>query len=200
MLAKNTVQTASQWLYKHDADISVSEGSFIIDTSAMRDEAYDHDLLSVLVLKTPLYGRHIKNASIDGGAQITAYWEDEYGYGYLMIGHERAPMGRLPKGVYTLNAEFGKDTMESFVDLSASTFNVHSYSYSSHSASITLELYGTQDIRIKLPFEPGSVESNGSADSSGITIRGWNYDRGYLTINASARDIQGETGRIIIAE
>jgi len=196
MLAKNTAQVASQWLYRHDAQISGSGGTFTIDTRAMRNEAYHYGLLSVLVLKTPLFGKHIRRASIDGGAQITAYWEDNYDYGYLMIGHEKAPMGRLPKGVYTLRAEYGEETMESFINLTESTFNVYSYSYTADSASLALELYGTQDISIKLPFFPGHVESQ----SPGISVNNWAYDDGFLSINATGLDIQGETGKITIAK
>jgi len=196
MLAKNTAQTASQWFYTRKASISGNRGTYVIDTAGIPDGAYTNNLLSVLVLKTPLYGRHISAASITGGAEITGYWEDDYGYGYLMIGHESNTMGRLSQGSYTLQVQLGRDFMETYVDLTESTCNVFSFQHTLSSAEISLVLYGTQDIRIKIPFVPRKVES----ESSGIIINSWNYDAGFIAVSASGEDIQGESGRIFITK
>jgi hypothetical protein len=194
MLAKNTAQCASQWLYHQDTMVRGTDGKYTIDNTGMRNDAYTYDLLSTLTLKIPLNGKHLQSTSINNGAQLTGYWEDEYGYGYLMLGHETNPMGRLDKTVYTLNATLGTDYLTSYPDLKTATFNVFSYSYTATQARLVVEMYGRQTSKIKLPFTPNSV----SSDNPDLVINTWDYNTGFIYIDLAGLDIQGETGAIII--
>lgn len=209
-LPKNTEQCSSQWLYKQHASISGLNGTYVIDNTAMVDDAYTYNLIGNLVLKTPLEpGEHIQSASIDGGAEIVGYYEqtvrnpadvnnaaDEKRYGYLIIGHKTNPMGRLSKEVYTVNAELGPGYMEGYVDQTHTTYNVRSFNYTAASARIDLIMYGTQTVKVKLPFIPSGANSNNPK----LTIESavYNAGTGLYEIEVKGVDIQGEKGVITI--
>ncbi len=199
-LARNTEQNASQWLYMQDTPIAyLGDGkTFTIDTTGMANDAYTYDLLGTMVLKTPLNGLHISKASItaqDPGnhPQITGYYEDDYGYGYLEIADNGNEMGRLNKDVYTLECVLGETYMPSYVDLTKGTYNVYALNVASNSADVTLKMYGTQDVKIKLPFKPGSKPKS---DNANLKVNSYEYSDGFLTMNITGKNIQGETGKI----
>ncbi len=198
-LPKNTAQAYSQFLYREYATINDTGGTVTVDNTGMVDDAYTNDLLGTLVLKTALSGEHVSAAAIDKGAEVVGYYEDGYGYGYLVIGHGSNPMGRLSKDTYTVSYTLSPDAMPTCVDLTDATFNVFSFAASAETASLTVEMYGTQDIVVRLDaFEPAWV----GWDSPGLTVNSWDWNasQGTLTVNATGTDIQGETGRLTIAD
>lgn len=195
MLGKNTAQISSQWLYRHYASISGSNGTYTINNGGMPADAYNYDLLGNLVLKTPLApGQHIQSASIDGGARIVGYYEDTFGYAYLVIGHSTNAMGRLSKTAYTLSSSLGRGYMRAYVDMTASTFNVFSFQSTSASAALKLEMYGIQTVKVRLPFTPSSVSSS----NPNLQIRNWSYNAPFLSMSVAGKNIQGEVGTITI--
>jgi hypothetical protein len=201
MLGKNTAQVASQWLYRRYAALNGSEGTYTIDNTGMVEDAYTFDLLGNLVLKTPLAsGEHVQRVSIDHDAQVVGYYEDARGsstsggYGYLVLGHADNPMGRLERAVYTLRSTLGSAYMPAYVDLAGATFNVFSFECRARSATVTLEMYGTQDVRVRLPFVPASVRS----DNPDLQVVSWSYTAPFAVVRVSGRDVQGEVGTLTI--
>ena len=55
-------------------------------------------------------------------------------------------------------------------------------------------MYGTQDVKIRLPFVPTRVRS----DNPGLEIVSWSYQAPFVVIRVSGRDIQGEVGTLTI--
>ncbi len=196
-LPKNTAQCYSQWLYKKYATIAAGDGSAVIDVTGMPAEAYDYDLLQTLVLKVALGGRHVSGAGIDNGACVCGYWEDEFGYGYLLVGHRTNPMGRLERETYTLEYGLGDTKMPAYVEMGSSTFNVLGIEWGDGWVKADIEMYGTQDVVVKTSFAPSSV----AVSSTGLAINDWTYDpaEGLATVNVSGANIQGEQGTLALA-
>lgn len=194
-LPANTAQCSSQWLYKNYATLT-STGTYTatLNTNAIPDAAYSKNLLGTLVLKTKLGGKHISSATIDNGAQISGYYEDEFGYGYLIISNKNNTMGRLNKGVYNIECTIGNTFMTNYVDVTGATYNLYSYDYDATKAEVKLEMYGTQDVRVKLPFTPHEVVSTNPK----LKINSWSYTAPILTVNVTGKNIQGEEGSIYI--
>ena len=57
-----------------------------------------------------------------------------------------------------MTVTFGDETMPSYVDLTGATYNVVAFQAGAHDASLRLQMYGRQTVRVKLPFAPASVE------------------------------------------
>jgi hypothetical protein len=162
----------------------------------MPDEAYAGDIMGVLVLKTPLNGLHIAEAEIDKGAQVVALWEDDFGYGYLVIGHGTHPQGALAKDTYNLRAVLGVTKMDGLVDLGKGTYNVYSVTPVGSSYQIALEMYGTQDVVLRVPKAPAGATS----DNPALVVNGTSYNAATheFTINVTATDIQGSVATLTV--
>lgn len=195
-LPKNTAQCSWQFLYHKFATISGSSGNYTIDTTGMIDDAYTWDLLGSVVIKTALGGKEISSLSISNGASLLGIWKDGFGNGYLMIGKNGNTMGRLDKGTYTVMYTLGDTALAAFIEMGKATYNVHSFSSNATSASATVEMFGTQDVKIKLPFTPSSVIS----DNATLTVNGFSYANGYLTANVTGKNMNGEVGTLTISE
>jgi hypothetical protein len=201
-LAKNTIQNHSQYYYNHQAILRTVNGvtsddiAYEIDTRNISQEAYDSDVLGPLVLKTPLSGKHLSFASIDNDAQIIGAWEDDFGYGYLVIGSSN-PMGRLSRGTFTLVARLGDTYMNDVVNFYGGTFNVLSRQRDAGGLKLVVEMYGTQDLHISRAKAPRSIVSS---NPSALKINTTRFDAGTreLIVNLTATDIQGVTGVITI--
>lgn len=196
-LAPNTVQGSSQWLYRHYAELEpIDRNSARIDTSHIPDEAYQHDLLSTLVVKIPLEtGMHISSSEINNGACIVGYHEDAFGYGCLRIGHESNTMGRLsPETIYTLSVTVGTEQMDSYVDLHKKTYNIFSFSETADEMNLDIEMYGTQEVVIKTDRIPETVNSTNPQ----LEILKAEYSAPFLKLQVRGKDIQGEKGSLII--
>lgn len=190
-LAANTIEASSQWLYRNFAQlIPVDKQTVIIDTTSIPDDAYSYELISTLVLKVPLkLGKHVSSAEVDHGAKVFGYKEDEYGYGYLLIGNGSNTMGRLsPDTQYTVSITLGPDFMESYLDMYKKTFNVYAFDAAESQISVGIKMYGTQEIVIRTPRIPKTLLS----DNRNLKILEATYDAPFLRILAKGKDIQGE--------
>lgn len=195
LLPKNTESCVSQWFYRRNSSIAGSDGTYTLTVnSTMPDVVYTWNLLGTLTIKTPLKGGHISSASINNGAQVVGYYEDTYDYGYLIISSPSNPIGALPKGTYTLNATLGDTTMNTYVDMGLKTFNVYGFNSSSTQATISLKMYGTQDVKVKTMFAPTAV----SSDNLNLKVNSWSYSEPFITINVSGKNMNGETGTLAI--
>ena len=62
------------------------------------------------------------------------------------------------------------------------------------SAKVSLEMYGTQKVKVKLLFEPQEVRS----DNSDLIVREWSYEAPFINMLVLGKDVQGEKGTIFI--
>ena len=53
-------------------------------------------------------------------------------------------------------------------------------------------MYGTQTVRVKLPFSPKVVASS----SPGLVIKDWSYADGFLTMSVKGVRLSGQVGTI----
>ena len=182
---RNTAQHYSQFLYRKYARITQDEQNLTIDTTNMPCWAYDLGLLGNLMVKHKLReGEHISQASLDQG-EVASYYEDR---GYAYIG-----LPKLDRGIHKLELVSGKSDMPAYV-LNEGTYNVKDFRSSGKNAYLGIEMYGTQDIKVKLRFTPREVTSN----NLDLEILDWQYDAPFITMSVRGRNIQGESGKIAI--
>jgi len=189
-IPKNTAQLYSQYLYKKYTffNTSFDKNQVRINNKRMPDEVYKYDLLGNLVLKVPLEnGRHISSAQFSGG-NIACYYEDK-GFGYIIL-------PKLEKSYYTLTFSTGPYEMPNYA-INDGTFNVLKFTLSDKNATVSLQMYGTGDVKVKLDaFKPTGAESN----SKNLVINSWNWDQQTRTFIAkvTATDVQGVVSDLII--
>jgi len=183
--AKNTAQLHSQFLYRKYSRISAAENTVTIDNSNMPDWAYELDLLGNLLLKHKLKnGEHISSASLNEG-NIACYYE-ERGFAYLML-------PKLEKKRYTLTFRTGTSMMPTFVS-NDGTYNVQEFQSHAENARLALEMYGTQQVKVKLLFEPRKVTS----DNADLKIKDWHYEAPFIYMLIHGKNIQGQKGTVSI--
>jgi cysteinyl-tRNA synthetase, unknown class len=195
-LPKNSAQCSWQYLYHKFGRITEAGGTYTIDVRNVDPAAYKYDLLGSMVLKTWVGDRQISSVTLTGGASVLGYWKDTFGYAYIAIGVNGNPQGRLDRAVYEMTVTFGDATMPSYVDMNGATYNVFAFEAGAHDATLKLQMYGRQQVRVKLPFAPASVES----DHPGLQIRHWSYADGVLKMDVSGTRLTGETGTIRISD
>jgi hypothetical protein len=183
--AKNTTQLHSQFLYRKFSQISISRNTVVIDNRTMPDWAYTLDLLGNLLLKHKLQdGEHISSVSLNS-RNIACYYE-ERGFAYIVL-------PKLEKKQYIMTFATGTSDMSTYV-LNDGTYNVQEFQSSVDNALVGLEMYGTQEVKAKLLFEPREVISN-DAD---LEIIKWRYEAPFINMLIHGKNIQGETGMVTI--
>ncbi len=183
--AKNTAQLHSQFLYRKFSQISATGNTVLVDNRQMPDWAYGLELLGNLVLKHKLRdGEHISSASLNG-RDIACYYE-ERGYAYIVL-------PRLEKKQYTLTVTTGTTEMPTYV-WNDGTYNVEDFQGGTDHAVVGLEMYGTQQVKVKLRFEPREVTSS----NTDLEIKEWRYEAPFLIMLIRGRNIQGQRGTITI--
>ncbi|UCC22011.1 MAG: hypothetical protein JSW23_09425 [Planctomycetota bacterium] len=187
-LPKNTVQAFSQYLYQSYANITIDANGVEIDNSGMPGWAYELDLVGNLVLKVALDANtHVSSATVNGD-NIACYYEDR-GYGYIIL----PAMG---KSSYTLSCSVGSSEMANFV-LNDGSYNVNKFETWSDAARVSVQMYGTQDVSVKLDiFEPLEVLSN--TESLVVNSVQWDEPNSTLVVNVTATDNQGVEGDLIV--
>ena len=78
--------------------------------------------------------------------------------------------------------------------LNDGTYNVNEFQSGTDNARVGLEMYGTQQVKVKLLFEPHVVIS----DNSDLEIKEWRYQAPFITMWIHGQNIQGETGMVHI--
>ena len=183
--AKNTTQLHSQFLYRKFSQISVTGNTVHIDNSTMPDWAYKLELLGNLVLKHKLQdGEHVSSASLNG-EHVACYYE-ERGFAYIVL-------PKLEKRQYTLTFTTGTSDMPTYA-LNDGTYNVEKFQSSADNALVGMEMYGTQEVKVKLLFEPHEVTS----DTTALEIKDWRYEAPFINMLIHGQNIQGETGMVSI--
>lgn len=129
-------------------------------------------------------GEHITSASLYG-EDIACYYEDR-GYAYIIL-------PKLDKKSYVLTFSTGPSDMATYV-LNEGTYNVKVFDSNKGSARVSLEMYGAQDVKVKLLFKPQEVRS----DNPNLVVKEWRYEAPFICIRVLGKDIQGEQGTITI--
>ena len=195
-LPKNSAQCSWQYLYHKFGMITESGGTYTIDLTRVDPAAYQYHLLGSMVLKTWVGDKEIASVTLTNGASVLGYWKDTFGYAYIVLGKNGNPQGRLDPAVYQMTATFGDQTPPAYVDLNGATYNVFAFDAGADHASLKLQMYGRQTIRVKLPFTPTSVECNNPQ----LVVGKWSYSGGFLTMDVRGTTITGETGTITISD
>jgi len=195
-LPKNSAQCSWQYLYHKFGTITESGGTYTIDLTGMDPAAYRYDLLGSMVLKTWVGDKEISSVALTGGASVLGSWKDAFGYAYVEIGVNGNPQGRLDPAIYQMTVTFGDQPLPSCVDLTGATYNVQAFDAGAHEASLKLEMYGRQTVRVRLPFAPASVES----DHPGLEVRSWSYADGVLSMDVRGVRLTGEVGTITVSD
>lgn len=191
-LARNSAEASWQFLYHRFGTITRSGETYTIDVSRVDPRAYRYDLIGPMVLKAYVGDRDISSISLTNGASVFASWKDTFGYAYVVVGVNGNPMGRLDPNTYEMTVSFGDEPMPSTVDLTGMTYNVMGFDATSDSATLKLEMYGTQMVEVRLPFEPATVTSS---DPS-LAIRDWSYTDGLLRMHVRGVRLTGQRGTI----
>jgi len=195
-LARNTAEASWQFLYHKFGTITGSGGTYTIDVSQVDPQAYRYDLIGPMVLKVYVGDDDVSSISLTNGASVLGYWRDTFGYAYVVIGENGNPMGRLDPSTYEMSVSFGAGSMPSYVDLTGATYNVLGFEAASDTASLKLEMYGTQTVKVKLPFEPATVTSSNPS----LVIRDWSYADGFLQMSVKGVSLTGEVGTITMTK
>ena len=185
---KNNAQLNSQWLYCKYSTMCADGGAILIDSSMIPVDAYDYGFIGNLVLKIPLLeGQHVSDAMIDGG-QIAGYYEDR-GYGHVIL-------PRLDRSVHKLHLMVGSFCMPVYL-LNDGTYNAFSFKSTENECVIELEMYGSQNLKVKIPFEPIKVLST----NPNVRIQSYDYKskEGMFVVGLTATDVQGEVTTITIS-
>lgn len=185
---KNTAQLFSQALYLKYTKKQIINNAVNIDNTEMPDWAYEKGLLGNLTFKIAIKpGTHINSSAIDG-ENIACYYEDQ-GYGYIVL-------PRLDKAKYVLTFFAGPTFMPNYV-LNDGTYNVKKFETAEDSAKVSLEMYGTQDVKVILDgFVPKEVKS--SNEALVVNSSKWDSKAKMFTVNVTAKDIQGVEGDLVI--
>lgn len=186
-LAKNTEQLNSQWLYKKYAPVTETiPGSVTIDNRNMPAEAYQNELLGNMVLALALNeGEHLSQLSLNGKPLHVVYQAEGFTYICLPV---------LDRQVYHLEYVVGEKEMPLYINNNG-TYNVYETNAGDRDFRFRLKMYGMQEIQIKTK-KPASVFS----DNESLVITGQAYDEsaGILTLRVAGRNMQGETGSVVI--
>lgn len=62
----------------------------------------------------------------------------------------------------------------------------------STTSQLQLEMYGTQTVRVRLPFEPTTVTSS----NPNLIVRNWSYADGFLQMSVRGVRLTGQHGTI----
>ena len=185
---KNNAQLNSQWLYCEYAKMTKGKtNTIVINNLRMPIDAYNYDLIGNLVLKIHLpSNQHVSEATIEG-KQIAGYYEDR-GYGYIIL-----PI--LNRSIHTLSLKLGPTYLPTYI-LNDGTYNVFSFNSTEDKVDLELEMYGTQDVKIKMLFVPKKILTN----NPDVIIRSYKYDSeaSMLSVHLTSPDIQGKRTTLII--
>jgi len=186
-LARNTEQLHSQWLYKKYASINrLEEGKYLIDNTNMPDIVYENKLLGNLVfIVNTGQGEKISHASLDGSPLLLRY--KSHGKSFLYL----PPLG---KKQYILEIKTGPGLPEVYIDY-IGTYNIYNTKLSPDNLEFDIKMYGSQKIDIHCPLPDTVISNNPFLE---ITDYYYNVNDGILTITLSGRDMQGESGRVIV--
>lgn len=204
LLAANTAEASSQWVYRHYASLTRPLGQWVLDATALPPQALAYAEGPILKIPLPP-GAHVSRV-VSSACRPAAYWERE-GYGFLRLAFDHARPAAF-------EIELGPELLP-LVVLRDGTFDVldlkDTPSHPSPNAGcglpprarppasavqVCVRMYGSQTLSLLLPFTPGAV----TAEGTGMVVQRWSFDSAtrLATIALAARDIQGQVGTITV--
>lgn len=174
MIAKNTENVFSQWVYRKY--VKISKG--YIDFSSVPQEFYDKNIVSNLVLKTFVGPFHLK---VKSELSVCGYYKDKYGYAYVTLADMNEPMGR-GVGKYKLSCKLTTKKPYDIPDNSRDTYCLYGGEECENCLKIRLKIYRRQSITIPTKREILKVESSNPK----VQILGYDFGKDYVKI-----DLQG---------
>lgn len=187
MLARNMAENCSQWLFHHYAELSQSDGRFILDAAKIPNIARENGLVGNPILKVPLRaGEHVSAVCSDD-CRAVAYWEQE-GAGFLALRLGKSRRGRF-------EVELGAKPISPAV-WRKGTYDVMDIEEPGGAIRVALRVYGRQTVHVRMPFAPSVAESA----SPHFTVHGLDYDRKQQTaaVVIASRNIHGEEGEVVL--
>lgn len=187
MLAKNTENVFSNWVYRKYAKVTVKKGVININTEKVPREFYDKNIISNLVLKVFLGPFDIKKA-----LGMCAYYKDRWGYAYITFADIKNPMGRLD-GNYNFEYRIGTES-PCVPDNSLDTYSIYGMEKGETALKIRLKVYRNQSLKIKCDREYTDISSS----SEKVEIKDTFWRKGYMYINLRAVSMTGNETFIIL--
>ena len=141
-------------------------------------------------IKVNFTARHFEDAMQAENLQNLAEFDyEEMGFGHIVL-------PRLDKKIYELKFSISHQSM-SDCTINTGTYNVKKFSIENKKATVSLEMYGTGNLLVKLnKFKPVKVQSLDKL----LAIKSSNYDEfeKILDIKIKAEDVQGCEADIVI--
>lgn len=185
MLATNTAETFSQWVYHTYAELREQDGQYILDASQIPDAALPYAECPIVKLELP--PREHLSAVESDDCRLVAYWERD-GFGFLSL-------KMASSSTTSFRLRFGQDLPQLAV-LRTGTFDVLDLEEIATGPRLTVRMYGIQELLLRLPFVPTSVTSN----APDLEIDGFHFCRKMQTLHIRlvGRDIHGEIGSVTV--
>ena len=188
MIAKNTENVFSQWVYRKY--VKISKG--YIDFSSVPQEFYDKNIVSNLVLKTFVGPFHLK---VKSELSVCGYYKDKYGYAYVTLADMNEPMGR-GVGKYKFSCKLTTKKPYDIPDNSRDTYCLYGGEECENCLKIRLKIYRRQSITIPTKREIIKVESSNPK----VQILGYDFGKDYVKIYLSGVSMIGDETIITINE
>ena len=153
MLAKNTENVFSQWVYRKF--VKIKKG--YIDFSNVPQEFYDKKIVSNLVLKIFTGPFHIKSVVSD--LSLCGYYKDKFGFAYLTLADNNEFMG-APKGKYKFSFKIGVKPIDFAADNSFDTYALYGSQKRENDLIIKLKVYRNQNLNVRFGKPVKSVISS----------------------------------------
>ena len=189
MLARNTAELASQWLYHSFAEFAADGAEATLDIGPVPSYAKLNRLAENVVIKVPLArGEHVSAVHSDD-CRAVACWENA-GFGHVVL-----RLGMRPRTSFTVDV--GPRQMPLIV-LRNGTYDVLDLiAEGDRAVRLKIRVYGRQLVDLRLPFTMRKAESsNPDLKVRGIDARPGSPD---AAIVIEGHDIHGEEGEIVIA-
>ena len=151
MIAKNTENVFSQWVYRKF--VKIKKG--YIDFSQVPQEFYDKNIVSNLVLKTFVGSFHLK---VKSEMSVCGYYKDKFGYAYVTLADMNEPMGR-GVGKYKFSCSLTGQKPQDIPDNSLDTYCLYGQQECESFVKIRLKVYRRQSIIIPTKRVINRVES-----------------------------------------
>lgn len=184
MLAANTIETGSQWVYRNYATVRRENGRWILDATAVPQRALAFAESPILKIRLPA-GTHVAGFKSDDCRPI-AYWQ-RGSFAFLQT--------RLDQPRAAFDISFGPQPLP-LVVMRDGTYDVLDLKQEPSRNNLRVRVYGRQEISVRLPAAPASI----AVEGAGLQINSWTYDTAsrIVKIVLSARDIHGQAGTIAI--
>ncbi len=186
MIAKNTENVFSQWVYRKY--VKIKKG--LIDFSEVPQEFYDKNIISNLVLKLFVGPFHL---SVKSDLSVCGYYKDKFGYAYVTLADMNEPMGR-GVGKYRFSYKLTSSRPYDIPDNSRDTYALYGREECDSSIKIKLKVYRKQSIKIPTKRMIKSVVSSNPK----VEVLGYDLGKDYVKIDLQGVSMIGDETVILV--